>query len=657
MVLSDDSNRSVVRVLARLQDAFKTYRVGMLELVAIAAVWFLFYGQSWDSVRIPLGGEYARSINSFYFWDMLRSCGSCAFWNPNSGGKPVLADPYGSFMHPISAVASLAVGALGGASLTLALAFLMIGLASYWLAVALAVHPLVRVWFALASMLGGHITSRLELGSVGMPLSLAALWLAFAALVWYGVRPSFWRMLLAAVCVGTLMLAGQLYYQYFFVLSAGVCLYYAWRTGYSTRHPRLRFDVLVGSVIVALFASPLLINMVMTMGMYEKEADAAMPYAVPLSTQIINFLLPDHVMSRADGLNPFPYVWAYATYIGFTPVIATVLGFRWLTIPAHRRFGVLVAVIGAAAMVLATGVYSKLLNGLEITVITDIASGFRWIAIYNGISGLAFLTFAALVFHAFLTNHHIGTAWVQRLLTWLQATVRFDARIMLIGLVAVYHLLGVHEFSKPLVGSFLITEPRINTMVGDLANQPPGYANVPDWMFLAAMEGGITTLPAPLGIIIKEHPFPPPVYEFATKKPKAFETSVIASYEDDWALYRNESPEAAYAAVIDESGAITPCVHSKNGGLIEVTCTAVPAGVLRIYEFGLRGWKATVDDGRTSTVPESDWLRVPLTAGNHRVSFSYAPWYAWAGLILLPVPWVLIIGLCVINYRRPATFV
>ena len=30
MVLSDDSNRSVVRVLARLQDAFKTYRVGML---------------------------------------------------------------------------------------------------------------------------------------------------------------------------------------------------------------------------------------------------------------------------------------------------------------------------------------------------------------------------------------------------------------------------------------------------------------------------------------------------------------------------------------------------------------------------------------------------------------------------------------------------
>ena len=194
-------------------------------------------------------------------------------------------------------------------------------------------------------------------------------------------------------------------------------------------------------------------------------------------------------------------------------------------------------------------------------------------------------------------------------------------------------------------------------MIGDLANQPPGYANVPDWMFLAAMEGGITTLPAPLGIIIKEHPFPPPVYEFATKKPEAFETSVIASYEDDWALYRNESPEAAYAAVIDESGAITPCVHSKNGGLIEVSCTAVPAGVLRIYEFGLRGWKATVDDGRTSTVPESDWLRVPLTAGNHRVSFSYAPWYAWAGLILLPVPWVLIIGLCVINYRRPATFV
>ena len=653
----DDAKHNVIPVLVRLQGAFKTYRVGILELIVITAVWFLVYGHSWDSVRIPVGGEYARSINSFYFWDMLRSCGSCAFWNPNGGGKPVLADPYGSFMHPISAIASLSFGALGGASLTLALAFLMIGLASYWLAVALAVHPLVRVWFALASMLGGHITSRLELGSVGMPLSLAALWLAFAALVWYAFRPSFWRMLLAAVCVGTLMLAGQLYYQYFFVLSAALYWYYSWRTGDSTLHPRLRFDVLVGVIIVALFASPLLINMVMTMGMYEKEADTAMPYAVPLTTQMVNFFLPNHVTSRADGLNPFPYVWAYATYIGFTPVIATVLGFRWLTIPTHRRFGVLVTVIGAAAMMLATGVFSKLLNSLNITVITDIASGFRWIAIYNGVAGLAFLTYAALVFHAFLTNYHIGLAWVQRLFTWLQATVRFDARIMVVGLGAFYHLLGLHEFSNPLVRSFAITEPRINTMINDLAKQPPGYANLPDWMFIAAMERGISSLPTPLGIIIKEHPSPPPAYLFATKKPEAFATSVIASYADDWALYRNENPDAAYAAVVDESGAITPCGHSKNGGQIEISCTAVPAGVLRVYEFGLRGWTANVDNGRTGAVPEGDWLRMPLTAGNHRVSFSYAPWYSWAGLIMLVVPWVLVIGLCVINYRRPATFV
>lgn len=657
MVLREDSNRSAVRLLVRVQGAFKTYRVGMLELVVITAVWFLVYGQSWDSVRIPVGGEYARSMNSFYFWDMLKSCGSCAFWNPNAAGKPVLADPYGSFMHPISAIASLSVGALGGASLTLALAFLMIGLASYWLAVSLAIHPLVRVWFALASMLGGHITSRLELGSVGMPLSLAALWLAFAALVWYAHRPSFWRMLLAAICVGTLMLAGQLYYQYFFVLSAGLYVYYAWRTGRSVWHPRFRFDLLVGTVIVIFFVSPLLINMVMTMGMYEKESDPDMSFAVPLSTQLVNFFIPNHVSSRADGLNPFPYVWAYATYIGFTPVIATVLGFRWLTLPTHRQFARLVAGIGALAMVLATGVFSKLLNSLNISVITDIASGFRWIAIYNGISGVAFLTFAALVFHAFLTNHQIGTVRMQRLLVWFQKTVRFDARSMVVGVVAVYHLLGLHEFSKPLVSSFTPNEPRINKMIDDLANQPHGYANVPDWMFLVAMERGVSTLPAPLGIIIKDHPFPPPKYEFATKKPEVFATSVIASYDDSWVLYRNESPDAAYAAVIDESGAITPCGHSKNGGQIEVRCIAVPAGELRVYEFGLRGWTATIDDGRTSAVAVSDWVRVPLTAGDHRVVFSYAPWYAWAGVIMLAVPWLLIFALCVIHYRRTAASV
>jgi hypothetical protein len=174
-------------------------------------------------------------------------------------------------------------------------------------------------------------------------------------------------------------------------------------------------------------------------------------------------------------------------------------------------------------------------------------------------------------------------------------------------------------------------------------------------MFIAAMEHGLSSRPTTLGIIIKEHPLPPPAYEFATEMPTGFAASVVASYQDTWVLYRNDTPDAAYAAVFDESGGIIPCGHTKNGGQIVVTCTGTPTGELRIYEFGLRGWTATIDNGRTIAVPVSDWVRVPLTAGDHRVVFSYGPWYAWAGLIMLAVPWLLIFALCVIYYRRTAS--
>lgn len=103
---------------------------------------------------------------------------------PHGGGRPALADPFGSFLHPMSMLFSLLFGAVAGASYTLSFAFLLLGASALWLGQMLGLHLLVRGWFALAVMIGGHVICRLELGSIGMPLSLASLFAAYVVVYW-----------------------------------------------------------------------------------------------------------------------------------------------------------------------------------------------------------------------------------------------------------------------------------------------------------------------------------------------------------------------------------------------------------------------------------------------------------------------------------------
>ena len=59
---------------------YSNHFIDVLEYGFIVAVWYFVFGRIWNADFIPLGGEYSRSISSFFFWDSVRQCGGCSFF-------------------------------------------------------------------------------------------------------------------------------------------------------------------------------------------------------------------------------------------------------------------------------------------------------------------------------------------------------------------------------------------------------------------------------------------------------------------------------------------------------------------------------------------------------------------------------------------------
>ena len=612
----------------------------LVEWVILLGVWYLCYGRIWDGTRIPTGAEYARSISPFFFWEQIQSCVACGFWAPHGGGKPMLADPFGSFLHPIAMFSSLALGAVAGASFTLAAAFLMLGASALWLTQMLGLHPVVRVWFAIASMLGGHVVARLELGSVGMPLSLAALCVAFVTLYWYLRAPSAVRAVLLGVAVGSLLTAGQMYYQYFFVLSI-VVLWVVLRWRAPQLLPTLDLGhLLCAGGIAVLMVSPLVVNLVMTAGIYAKEADTEVKYVIPIHIQLLNFLIPTPEVARTDKLNPFPFVWAYASYIGFLPVLAAYSWYGRIRVE-YRRFGRVVLGMVVLAMTLATGIFSKIAIALDNDALSSIAGGFRFVIIYNGISGIGLLLLAALAVDGFLSGPAADDV-IERALRWLSGVIRADARLIAVTVIALYALIGLHRFAQPFVNVQKPFDDTARQMVRDVTPLRDGYIDMPDWLFVPAQRIGLRAAVYASSVTLADRRFPPSQYMLTQKVPDAFPTTEIATYPGDWKLLKNAAPDQQYAFVRSNDGTVTPCVHTAIGGEIAVRCVAPANGLVQVFAHAVPGWTVRIDNGAPQPVAAAEWLQVPVPAGEHIIAFRYAPWYAWFGFGLLPLTWLAI---------------
>ena len=631
---------------------FSNHFTAILEYGLIVALWYFAFGRIWNAEFIPMGGEYSRSMSPFFFWDNLKQCGGCAFWFPHGGGKPILADVFGSFLHPASMLFGLLYGAVAGASYTESFAFLLMGVSALWLGRMVDLTRSVRIWFATASMIGGHIVCRLELGSIGMPLSLASLFFALVTIYFYFTAPSIRRAILVGIATGSLFTAGQMYYQYFFVVIVVIGLRYSRRNGLMRQTSEVYRHMVLAGCIATLFAAPIVINMLVNQGLFDKETDTDVKFTIPIQTQIINFLIPNDAVARTELLNPFPYPWAYATYIGVLPLVAALGWFSSIFNETHKRLAHIALVMGAFAMVTATGIFTRLALSLDNSLVNFLASSFRFVVIYNGIAGIAILLIAALSVDAFLRSSGDKSSLIDRAILVIQQKLNVNIRSTIILLCLIGNVLSLQDNMTHYVHDVPVLDNSAKIMLTDLQRYGSGNIDAPDWIFIKMMQNGLMSASYYSSVILKGRDFPPPQYMLTQIVPDTIPTTILKTYSEDWKLVKNEAPDQQFASLLSNVDQYTLCTPAGEGGHITVACDAESSGTIRVLANAVPGWEYSLNGNDYVAASVGQWLSVDVPAGKNTVVFRYEPWYAWVALLLIPLTWILVLTLLVQSFWR-----
>ena len=606
----------------------------LCEGAIVFGAWYWYIGNVWSELQVPIGIEYPRNMHSLFVWELLQQCGSCAWWANTNGGYPVFADVFGSFLHPIAFIATMQHGAIAGSATTVAWSFLLIGVAGWYYGWRFELHPVARIWLSVALMYGGHMASRLELGTVGMTLSLAAAWLCMVGLFDYFERPSLTKAVLSGVFIGTFLLSGQGYMQLALVLSIPLWLGLAWYWGWF-RQPR---PVLVQHVswmlgIALLIAAPLVLNNLTYGSYFAKYGDANLIMAQPIERVFANLILDDFELSKSDLYNPLPYPWAYSVFIGVQPVLLAVGLWGLIRQPVHRALAAFLAVFALVQLFLASMEPLKWLIATQIRWLADHAAALRFLLLLNGLAAVAILALAALSLHALLT-----TPW-----QW-PAGRRAELWRVFGGLLVVvmlgWHLWQLQQFGRIWIHATPARNEDTNRIAQDIAAQPPGYVELEgDWMIFTLLDERIKINDLHMSWWIDQSIPPPARYRVAQDLSPGF--TLVHEYWDGWKLTGRADPAFAYAAFIDATGTPTECQSTAIGGHIDLVCAASSSGFVHVYEHALPGWVATVNGVRVPVESQDGWIRVPVPAGPVNVSFRFAPWQAPAGLVLAGVGWVL----------------
>jgi hypothetical protein len=618
-------------VATSLRERIVRYNGLMVEIGILISVWYWFIGRWWYDTIIPGGLEYSRSMHSFYFWQMWQQCGECAYWSPLNGGSPALQDAYGSFLHPLSMLTSLQFDAMTGSALTVELAFLLMALASWWFAYQLNVHSIVRVWFGLASMMGGHMTSRLELGNIGLALSLASAWLTVVSIWWFVARPNLLRAIVVAMTLAGTLLAGQGYVQLILVSLLPLLGWYAWQQQVFAM-PRRQL-VVYGGVIATLvitITAPLWVHVIQPNQLYIKEVAEDNRFYQPITRLFANLILDDYDLAKSDIYNNFAYPWAYSTFIGVSSVIFALSGLYWIRAVAHRVVYGVFAAIAVWSAVIASGGLTWLVQYIPNEWVQIQIAGLRYLVVANGYLALSLLVMAMLALHAVLTESHWWPAVMQRIRTPMIGQLGVTVGVVLLLVV---NLQQLYAFNKSWVDDVNGYDPQHQRFVDVLNTEPHGLVQAPNWLLMPLlannykMTGVVIPWQKPVNIL------PEPQYMVEMEQP--VNSELIAVHDENWSIYRNLAPTAAYAVVFHADGATTPCRAHATAGDVDVECTLDQPGELRVAEFMLPGWLAmrnniavALNHDAVGNDDNLNFIRLPVDAGESTIALRYRPWYA-----------------------------
>ena len=622
------------------------------ELGIIVWAWYGFIGARWQNGALPMGQEYPRNTHSLFFWENLVQCGQCAYWADVMGGYPVFADVFGSFYHPLAMVMTLLYGAVTGSALTVAASFLVIALAAWWLGLLVQLHPLSRLWYALLAMIGGHMGSRLGLGSIGMPLATAAAWWAIVALIALVLRPAFWRATVAGMALGMLWCAGQGYFQLGVGLALPLFGVYTWYYRWWDRNAGAKVLLCIWSGLLSvLIAAPLIINIVRYNGLFSKDYDLEFSYAQPIERALINMMVGRFDIAKGTALNAFAFPWAYSIYIGLFTVLLGVLALVVVRDTRHRPFVYLLSACSALWLFVASGTPQRMVAALGNEDLTKAVSSLRFLVLLDGLAALAIATMAAFALHAILVGSVLPGA-LQRVRRWMSRRLRVDVVTIVAAYLCVVNLSDVRDFVNNWVyDAPPFTEQQLRIAQAAASVNGATVDSGVDWMHMPLLAEHVNVTNLHMAWQIDGKEFPRAEYEIRQDVPAGMR--VIEAFADEWKFVQSDDLNTRYAVVYGEDNQLYPCTNdATRGGVITVACSAPVPGVLRVFEHNLAGWEVTQSENTRPVRRDNDWLTADVAAGSQQVTFRYAPWSAVIGVALSIFGWVLVLAAAVVCLVR-----
>ncbi len=607
-------------------------------LILLLAGFFTAPYLNLDPYTWPQGREFGSQIQAYHFWDDLKACGWCALWNGNiNGGAPAMGDVFSAHLHPVVAVLVGVFGTVNGIKLSLGFFIGLAGFAQWWLGYTLGLSPLARTWAALMLMVAGHLAARMTFGAHALIISTSSCILVIAAALHLARNPSYKASVLLAVTGALALLSGQGYMQaglVFALISVGV-YFFAGKEQAKTLLKHFGASVILAVLLAGFFLLPVL----RFYPNITKSLTFSFEFTQPLEYFLLNFVIRDRVFLEDPSLGKSGGAWLYSMYVGWIPVILSVLGFA-LAFKKRRMDILFLSALFVIPVLVGTGFPFKQL----IPYFPRIAF-VRWPPLLAGFAISGLLGLAAIAVHQ-LWAYPLSKLALDLSLNNRKVSIAFDLKLLLL-IPLVFSIRSAYQYSSQYIGVTQGSAP-VFEAVGVLDTESTQWVSTPfgeHFWIEPALDNRLKLANVVWAWNWANRPMPQPKL-LSSREELVGAGEIFARLgegENPPYVYLQENVE--YASLGTQAGTF-PCRAQAQAGEIEVQCSDNLPGVLTVTENMYPGWRAWVNGQAVSLVEDAPWLTVPVPAGEKTIVFRYQPWdvplglfFSFVGLVLAVWLW------------------
>lgn len=632
------SNSNQIALLRERIKFFGTNpRVRELGEILLIVMWGLFITRNYlnfDPTIFPAGNEFGLAIQENYTWGRLFTCGSCIFWNSNlQGGAPSFGNIYSSWLHPTVTIPTILFGAINGIKLALVINFILAGIGQWWFAKVLKINRFARLWISLLAVSGGHLSTRMELGTAGLVISTVACSLVIPPLVDLLLHPSRKKAIILGLILCQALISGQGYLIFGLViciLPASLSFIFH-KSG--TRQVFWK-EILISFLIAGLGASFMLIPVIHLFPLIQKSTDLTFSSAQPIQYIPLNLIISSPEYYTSNSLQKTGYPFAIGNYIGWIPIIFAVISIRVF----NRNKMVLFSFFSISLTLILFTCSTHILKFLAI--FSSIPNTIRFPQLIAGLAIPLILGLAGIGMDYLLAKKIPS---LQFHLDNGSPLMKIKIPTLLVVVIPmVYALNSTQGYSSYWIRTAQV-DPDVTLEIGKLSTATSQWVDVPftihSW-YIPALEADMKLANGIRPWTIKNKKHPEPQRAISTFQVNQNDPHLI-SRDNDW--YFSIYDENEYA-IASHNGKGVPCDAFSTGGIIDIHCPNTAGGALIVFENSWDGWNATVD-GKPVNLLQGQWLSVELTPGPHTIQFRYQPWDVWVGMTLSLIGIVLCIWL------------